>query len=83
MRICVCGACIHIPVCLCLCVCVYDCLGSQRVTEPEFDEGTAVVSKGGWGPFPSVTMQCVPELVFSSVVLFWCSPDWHMCVCIN
>lgn len=41
-------------VCLypCLCVCVYNCLGSQRVTEPEFDEGTTVVSKGGWGQFP-------------------------------
>uniref|UniRef100_A0A665THE0 Regulating synaptic membrane exocytosis 1a n=1 Tax=Echeneis naucrates TaxID=173247 RepID=A0A665THE0_ECHNA len=25
---------------------------SQRVTEPEFDEGTAVVSKGGWGVCP-------------------------------
>ncbi|CAK6974048.1 LOW QUALITY PROTEIN: regulating synaptic membrane exocytosis protein 1-like [Scomber scombrus] len=24
---------------------------SQRVTDPEYDEGTAVVSKGWWGPF--------------------------------
>lgn len=44
---CVCVVVIHI--CVCLSVCVYDCLGSQRLSEPEFDEGTAVVSKGGWG----------------------------------
>lgn len=36
---------------MCVCVCVFDCLGSQRLTEPEFDEGTAVMSKGGWGYF--------------------------------
>lgn len=44
---CVCVVVIHI--CVCLPVCVYDCLGSQRLSEPEFDEGAAVVSKGGWG----------------------------------
>lgn len=41
--------------CVYVFVCVYDCLGSQRLSEPEFDEGTAVVSKGGWGLFLSVT----------------------------
>lgn len=41
-------------------MCIYDCLGSQRVTEPEFDEHTAVVSKGGWGPF-LVVMCTSPE----------------------
>lgn len=40
---------------VCVCMCVYYCLGSQRVTEAEFDEGTAVVSKGGLGLFLSFT----------------------------
>uniref|UniRef100_A0A667XJP0 Regulating synaptic membrane exocytosis 1a n=1 Tax=Myripristis murdjan TaxID=586833 RepID=A0A667XJP0_9TELE len=39
---------------------------SQRVTEPEFDEGTAVVSKGGWGLCRSVT--CSVSLTSSPVI---------------
>lgn len=66
--------CVHAAMCVdiyvCLRVCVYDCLGSQRVTEPEFDEGTAVVSKGGWGLFPSFTCS-VSQSLYSYVVLFW------------
>lgn len=59
--LCMCGnTCIYV----CVCVCVYDCLGSQRVTEPEFDEGTAVVSKGGWGMFLHITY-CFPRAFFS------------------
>lgn len=55
---------------VCLCVCVYDCVGSQRVTDPEYDGGTAVVSKGGWGPFPSITCSVFQKLVFLFVVFF-------------
>lgn len=33
---------------ICVCLCIYECLGSQRVTEPEFDERAAVLYKGGW-----------------------------------
>lgn len=51
-----------------MCVCVYDRLGSQRVTEPEFDEGTAVVSKGGWGLFPRITCSVSHKLYF----YLWC-----------
>lgn len=58
----VCVVCTHL--CVCLFVCVYDCLGSQRVTEPEFDEGTTVVSKGGWGLFTSDTCSVFQDLYF-------------------
>lgn len=50
-----------------MCMCIYDCLGSQRVTEPEFDEGTAVVSKGGWGMFLHITL-FFPKLLFLFVI---------------
>lgn len=67
--------CMHANMCVdiyvCLRVCVYDCLGSQRVTEPEFDEGTAVVSKGGWVMFPRFTCGVFPKLVFLFVVGFF------------
>lgn len=46
-------------------VCVYNCLGSQRLSEPEFDEGTEVVPKGGWGLF-----LCLPRTRLIFVVLF-------------
>lgn len=58
----VCGVYTHLRMSVCVCVCVYDCLGSQRVTEPEFDEGTAVVFKGGWGLFPSITFSVFHKL---------------------
>lgn len=51
--------------CACMSVCVYNCLGSQRLSEPEFDEGTAVVPKGGWGLF-----LCLPRTRLIFVVLF-------------
>ena len=46
--VCVCvGVCLmYICVCL-MCACVF--VGSQRVTEPEFDDTAPVVCKGGWG----------------------------------
>lgn len=58
----------YIHICVCLCVYVCDCLGSQRVTEPEFDEGTAVMSKGGWGLFLSVAFSVCHKLYF----YLWC-----------
>lgn len=56
---------------MCVCVCVYDCLGSQRVTEPVFDEGTAVMSKGGWGLFPSIKCS-----VSQQMCIFICGVLW-------
>lgn len=58
------SGCVSIYVCVfgvytCAFVCVYDCLGSQRLSEPEYDEGTTVVSKGGWGLF-----RCLPQTGF-------------------
>lgn len=63
---------LYLDVCIYLCVIymyvrVYDCVGSQRVTDPEYDEGTTVVSKGGWGLFLSSVVQ---RLVFLFVVFF-------------
>lgn len=46
-------------------VCVYNCVGSQRLSEPEFDEGTAVVPKGGWGSF-----LCLPQTGLLFELLF-------------
>lgn len=45
----VCAVFIHVDLYVCVCVRVHGCLGSQRLSEPEFDHTTAVVSKGGWG----------------------------------
>lgn len=39
-------------------------LGSQRLSEPEFDEGTAVVSKGGWGLFLSTFIVSQAGFIF-------------------
>lgn len=66
MCVCVSVWCLYTSVCLS--VCVYDCLGSQRLSEPEFDEGTAVVSKGGWG-FVSL-FHCLPQTGLMFAVLF-------------
>ncbi len=68
MRIYTCVYGVYTHICVCLCVYVYNCLGSQRVTEPEFDEGTAVMSKGGWGLFLSTTFSVYHKVYF----YLWC-----------
>ena len=74
--------CLSMCVCVCVCVCGIDCVGSQRVTEPEFDEGTAVVSKGGWGLFLSITSSVSWNFFFylrcySGVLLATCKVCFH------
>lgn len=70
MSICVCACVIYLNTSMCVYVfvCLYECLGSQRLSEPEFDEGTAVVSKGGWGLF--LCSCIVSQAGFIFVVLF-------------
>ena len=80
--VCVCVSGLY-TLCVCVCVCVYDCSGSQRVTEPEFDEGTTVVSKGGWGSFPSITFSVSHKLCFYFMVLFFWGSAWFTRLCIS
>lgn len=77
---------LHLEMCLnvcvlglymCMCVCVYNCLGSQRLSEPEFDEGTAIVPKGGWGSF-----LCLPRTRLIFVVLFCGNICGQDCLCV-
>ena len=52
-------------------MCVYDRLGSQRLSEPEFDGGTAVMSKGGWGSFlPKLLVAQQNEIFVLFIITF-------------